>query len=621
MDLIRGDWRFFWPESISSFANAPQAWDSSLNTGIGIQSINTMWITSYLNLSAFISSLGLGWIWTSVLLWIIPIVVLSFIGSVKLFNLLFPDNRYFGLFSGLIYTTNSYFLLIFIGGQLGVAFAYSILPLVLVFGYKMLGNTSVRNSILFGLIASLQILFDPRIFVLSLLSLGIFFIYLRKVKARELIKSLIIAGLVILLTHCYWILPLVLFPNTSGLVAISQSKVSFFSFALLENTISLLHPNWPENIFGKVYFLKPEYLILPILAFIPLFFINTLKSMRRGILAIVMIGLVGIFFAKGTNEPFGFVYQMLYDYIPGFSIFRDPTKFYMLIAVSYSLLIPLGLKMIAKSVAKKYSFKFLTLRNLCVLFIVYWIILNRFVFSHSILPTPQQVPTEYKQLEEFISSQKDSFRTVWIPQWQRFGYFSNYHPAIGRGEIFTQNTPEGILNELPLLNEKLDFLSVKYVIVPLDSESEIFLEDHKYSDQKYIATSKNIENISYLKKVKNFGKIVIYENVDYKKRIYSLSGSDIIFNQKSPTRYTIYNKDGKNSQVIFSENYSPYWNIDLGDKKVWSQNYEGLNSFVVPEGTKELDLRFEPQGLVYISLIISVLSVLSCATYVLYKKS
>ena len=33
------------------------------------------------------------------------------------------------------------------------------------------------------------------------------------------------------------------------------------------HALSLLHPNWPENLFGKVYFLQPEFLILPILAF------------------------------------------------------------------------------------------------------------------------------------------------------------------------------------------------------------------------------------------------------------------------------------------------------------------------------------------------------------------
>lgn len=617
MDIIRGDWRFFWQDSLASFVGIPSSWDSSLNSGLGIPSINTLWITSYLNLTATISQLGMGWLWASILLWILPISISSFLGGFYLFKKIFSINNYLAIIAGLIYSTNTYFLLIFFGGQLGVAFAYSLLPFMVLTFINAIEKYSLRRSITFGLVASVLILFDPRIFAVGLFLLFFVFIFLRKIVVKDAIMLMLTAIGVIFLSHLFWIVPLILFAQKSVGSGVTGSA-SFFSFAHLENSISLLHPNWPDNIFGKVSFVKSEFLLLPILAFVPLLGLKAKLKERNLIIVLTLISLVGIFLAKGTNEPFGKVYEFLYDSIPGFGAFRDSTKFYMLTAFAYSLLIPFGIYSISSYFHSKKQLKFISLTILMVLFVMYWIFLNRFIFYGQVnIPRMREVPKEYKQLSDFIIDQKESFRTLWIPQWQRYGYFSTANPAIGRGELFSKNDPVTILKELPNLKRKLDLYSIKYVIVPFDSEGEIFIDDHKYSQKNYLSVIEKIDKIKYLKKIKNFGKIAVFENTGYRNRFSILNSiSQVKSENITATEYELNFADSKNGTLLFSESYSPYWTLDINGKAIKSSNYQGINSFDLPTDSSKAKLYYEPQKYIKMLLPMSIISIIIFLAYV-----
>lgn len=52
-----------------------------------------------------------------------------------------------------------------------------------------------------------------------------------------------------------------------------------------------------------------------------------------------VLALLGIFLSKQVAPPGGFVYKLLFDHFPGFSAFREASKFYVLIAMSYSVMI------------------------------------------------------------------------------------------------------------------------------------------------------------------------------------------------------------------------------------------------------------------------------------------
>lgn len=292
------------------------------------------------------------------------------------------------------------------------ALGMSIVPAVLAVFLTSKIN-SLKRSLLLGILFALLIALDIRIAYMMMIGVGIFllikFIYeLRiangglKEQIRELLFEfvyiILIPSAVAGLLHAFWIVP-TLFVHQNpfqqlGAAYSTNEAVKFFSFATFENTVSLLHPNWPENIFGKIYFMRPQFLLLPILAYGALFFVNGKRKTENGeiikqvqndpashelrkgkekrlprvdtstlamtdenlyVIFFALLGLLGAFLAKGANDPFGGIYLWLFGHVPGFVMFRDPTKWYLLIAISYSMLVPYTVSKIYDWLSQKFK--------------------------------------------------------------------------------------------------------------------------------------------------------------------------------------------------------------------------------------------------------------------------
>jgi hypothetical protein len=99
--------------------------------------------------------------------------------------------------------------MIFSGGQLGISLAYSLVPLVIFRFLKNIEKPNIYNSIFLGLVLSLQLLFDPRIFLIAGL---LIFAFLFTQNSNGLFKSvkytIIIPLILVSLIHSFWILPL-----------------------------------------------------------------------------------------------------------------------------------------------------------------------------------------------------------------------------------------------------------------------------------------------------------------------------------------------------------------------------------------------------------------------------
>ncbi len=334
-------------------------WDAT-RTGLGASLLPSLWLESYttttIKLASFIS-----WPVYIRIFWYFPYILFSFLSSFLLFKTIFKNNP-LSFLSGFLYTTNTYTLLMVAGGQMGIALSYALTPFVYLFFLRLLNKLTLENSIIFGLSFSLVSLIDIRIGYMVAFSLLIFLLFNLSKKNNTKTMFLLAGLLPLFITigiHAFWLLP-ALFSGKQALqqlgdVYTSVSAIKYFSFATFENSLGLLHPNWPENVFGKIGFMKPEFLTLPIIAYTSLFFINKEdKSIRKIILFLASIGLLGAFLAKGTNEPFGAFYEFLFNYFPGFVMFRDPTKWYSLVALSYSILIPYTLYKIYLNLKAKF---------------------------------------------------------------------------------------------------------------------------------------------------------------------------------------------------------------------------------------------------------------------------
>jgi hypothetical protein len=515
--LSAGDWPYLFAENIRSFLWTPE--------------IRFLWLAPYYQIvtKIVVQYLGVPWNIAEKVLWFLPFVLISVAAGYTAFR---------SWISVLIYSTSTYILMVVGGGQMGVGMAYAISPLVFsllshLLNYLFTTTVSwrelIKKSVVCMLMLWLEVMFDPRITLLTVFS-GVFVSlqFFKMAVLRSSGRYILAAGLaipaVVLTFHWYWILPLLTSHGSAiarQLSDVSQGTLQFLSFASFSQTISFLHPNWPENIFGKVYFMKSEFLVIPIVAFSSLFWVNrvihvkinsSVKPDHKKILYFALLGLVGAFLAKGTQEPFGIVYVWLFQYVPGFTLFRDPTKFYVVIALSYAVLIPLSLELYADTLKNKLPHA----RSLVTgLFVLYWVFTIRPAVLHTLNGTfaPQGIPEEYILLKDFLFKDLTLYNTIWLPNRQRFGFVSDIHPGVDAVDLsgsanLTENI-QWVSEEKTRALLKKD--TIRYVIVPFDSRGELYLTDRVYDEHVYERTLTNVKQISWLKPVPGFGRIGVFE--------------------------------------------------------------------------------------------------------------
>lgn len=367
--LTAGDWPYLYQETIKTFWTWPSPWGYNYS-GMGGASYASGLVYFFEITAKILSSLGLDWVLIERLIWFGPILLLTFFGSLSLAKKVLPSKTLFQWFAPIVYSVNTYFLMLVSGGQLGVAFGYSLGPLILKLFIDLPEHHSWRHQLTAGLLFGWQMLLEPRIFLLTIVAILGYYFLVGGVRLITAGKILLFPLLVVLVTNLFWLWPSLTIRGGALPVGYGASGwVSFFSFADFSDTISLLHPNWPENIFGKTYLMRPEFLALPILSFASLLFINYSRvdgspagragltnSVRnksnplinnRTILYFNLLALLGAFLAKGANPPFGRVYLWLFEHLPGMRLFRDPTKFYFWVAIAYSIMIPFSLQKIS----------------------------------------------------------------------------------------------------------------------------------------------------------------------------------------------------------------------------------------------------------------------------------
>lgn len=625
--LSAHDFPYFFKETLADFPLFISSWIPTSGMGFGGEPINPgLSSFIYMIVSLFVNTIGLPWELVYRIFIFGLFLFFSIFSSVYLLRTVLNNpGKLQLLLSALIFSANTYILMVMDGGQIGVALAYSLSPLVLARFIKIIHNSKfiIRNSILAALVLAVQGMFDLRIaFLVTVIVLFytlFHYFFIERFNLKACIIYLLLVGLILLGLNAYWILPIIVFHSYPSGESLGNSVLiegfQFFSFATFSQTLSLLQPNWPENIFGKVYFMRSEFILLPVLAYLGLLFLKTkaLKNTdqyieQRRILFFALLGLMGAFLAKGANTPIPQINNWLFIHLPFLSLFRDPTKFYLLIALSYSVLIPFSLQQILIRVSsikyKVLSIKF-NIHNtgyiILIAFLAFWLFLIRPVFLNQLSGTfaKHQIPKEYLELKDFLNSQKNFSRTLWIPRQHRYNFYSYLHPAVSGEALFSATNSAEIIRKLKKeqIHKLISDLSIKYIIVPYDSCGEIFVKDRKYNEKEYLATINLLDPIDWLKKNESFGKIAVYETLDYKDHFWIDGKGSLSYTEIDPSKYKLDVSIDKPSSLVFTEAYSPYWVVKTDSVKLTSRRTKNnLNSFSLEKkGTYTLTVYFSKQ--------------------------
>ena len=675
--IIGGDWPYLFDEMLKDYSFFFSLWNPFQGNGFGGM-VPFYSLGVFHGFTVFLSqTFHITWSIAYKFSWFGLFIGLSIFSSMYLLKTVLPRAKFWQqIFASMVFSTNTYILMVVSGGQMGVALSYSLAPLVLARFIKLIDHSVASNknfqffppiagsrfggtifnfqlALLAGLVLAIQVMFDPRIAYISMIAVAIYMILNLKKNILNtfsplealarwgylILNTFIIPGFVAVLLHAAWIIPLMVTRinpiDILGDAYAGTGIVKFLSFASFSQSFSLLHPNWPENIFGKVGFMKPEFLLLPILAFTSLAFVNKLKDKQEKlyVLFFVFLGITGAFLAKGANPPFGGIYLWLFTNIPGFVMFRDPTKFYLLAALSYSILIPYSLFKISSRVS---SIKYQVLSRKIGIHDAYYIIPATFLALWIFLIYPailgqlggtfkkHEVPREYVELKDFLYRQQGFFRTLWIPRQHRFTYNFWSRMPVEAEPLFKKSKIVDIVNQLrkPETREYLSELGVKYIIVPYDPYGEIFVKDRKYDSLAYQQAVWQLEAVPWLKKLDGFGKIAVFETPSFGDYFKLGEGGTLTYEMISPSEYRVFVDINQPTSLIFSENYHSEWISTINSATIKSQKTKsGTNSFpLVKSGSYKIDVRFYQERFYDYGKIVSLVVLLLALFLILGKK-
>lgn len=554
---------------LNSLFEHPKVWSELYSEGLGQNTVFSLWSWPYSYLTGFLSNLNLPTNFVIKILFLLPILFFSTL-SILLISREYKFNSYTSFLLGLFYIGNTYILLLNDGGQTRISVSLSFFPVCYFLFIKSL-TCNLRSQIFSILNISFLGLLDFRFLlilgILILLKVSYEFLLMKNKKImwaffeNSIIQSVFLIGL-----FSFWIIPFTLGSPTKESFAF-LTQTDFTNFNSIGHTILILSPHWFSNVFGKVTNLKPEFLLVPFFVFLAPILVKKNKEVGFWLL----IALVGIFLTKGSNPPFNDFYPWAFQNIPGFSVFRDSSKFLFLIVLSYTILMGFSLNVITDRF-KKYALLFTVFFTISFLLIINPVWNNQMT---GIFSTPY-LKDEYIKTNNIFSDDKDFSRTLVIPSNQPLSYSDLNHPLIEALRIVQQrpfnNAAKGsyeklnFLREASYMGELLDVAGVKYIeYPPLNPKRDDIHPDNKRYYQIFLNQLKNLSwidsqilesPIPLLKTKEHQDKFFITENT------YWVIGSDSIFNESTKSANL---KLSKNSLIFAEENIGLISKLNLTD--------------------------------------------------------
>ncbi len=470
---------------------------------LGHNQIINMWMQPLLMTLSLIARLGLSF---SVIIKIIIALelILGIIGFDKFLKRLGMSEISITV-ATLFYFSNTYFLTLIDGGLIFVAAVYSLFPLLLDQGFKTLTDFKLENMAKLSLLLIVSQSFDIRV-------IPLFFCSLILMNLKRSVAVIPLLLIVLIGWNMFWIWPAIKSQIPINFSYTSFSQLSQFSFATTGHLLAFSQPHWFNNLFGDVQPVRWYLWLIPAVA-------ATSLLAKKPSKFFIALTLIGLFLAKGNQPPFGQIYDWFYKSIPGFAVFRDPSKFLLLASVGYAGLI-------AQTVGS---------RKILSWFLVIYFLL---VANPAILGkmsgsfTLQPLQSDYEKLTTVLESDTDFGRLLWVPIKPPLGPVSDK-------KIWTES--QALLNKFPFLNlvdgsyellnylrspsarQLLDVTGIEYIVYPYpDERKKVPKPDEKeyyYWFRDWFSTSNWLIDLSWS------DKLAVFKTPKHAPRLYEVNNA------------------------------------------------------------------------------------------------
>ena len=258
--------------------------------------------------------------------------------------------------------------------------------------------------------------------------------------------------------------------------------------------------------------------MLPIIVFLGLWQVK--KSQSSWIFSIWI--LMGLFLVTGSIGPFGSIYTWLITNVPGFWIFRDPSKFTPILILGYMGMLCYGLEFIGNHLPKRL----LQIgASILLISFAFPVILGKTTGAFSDNPLSQSFIALSNKLEQLPGFA----RILWLPEKPPLG-------VIGQTKIWTE--AKELLTKRPFLSgvdgtyEYLNYIrsrsardlfqatGIKYIIYPFPDERAQAL---KPEDRKYYFWQRDwLSSQTWLKNISSIPEVPVFEANYPVSEVYSL---------------------------------------------------------------------------------------------------
>lgn len=537
---VANDFPYAFREAVRGGFDFPQVW-SRIGSGMGEYRALTLWAWPIDFLYGIGGFIGIDFSILEKALGVIPIFAVGILSILKFLEY-YKVGKFGRIVGTFFYLINTYILLIVDGGQFVIGLAYAFMPVVFLSFVKSTGG-DWRRKIFAGLSISLLGFFDVRFIYILGIPLFLYFVYKVVFSQQRIylisnwIKSILVSVFILFGINLYWILPTILVKDTSFLGTYNRvSQTSFLNFTQLKHAISLLQPHWFENVFGVIPPFRREFLLIPLLAFLA----PILKRKNKEVWFWTIITIISVFLTKGANPPFPEIYPWFFTHIPGFSLFRDSTKFFFLVALSYSVLISFTIDELIKRFPK-FKIIFPTLVIIYLLFLVRPVYLGKMTGTFS----EPRYKDEYFSVADKLEANKSFGRIFWIPSKAPLGFSSPTHPTVEAsrleslrpfaaatvGSFETQN----FIREGNYMGELFDISGIKYIAYPYFDPKRDNMSEEKV--EYYNTFLAQIESLPWISKKISDIPIPVFETKGNKdkfflsKHTYLVIGSDRIYTE------------------------------------------------------------------------------------------
>jgi len=566
--FISGDWIFTFSEALSSYLY-PSFWQAYAFTG----QVDSIIFRTPINFISGFFAYFLHWdsnvtdkflfFWPQIFL--LPLSSFLFVRQIV-------KNNIGAMVGSIVFSFNTYYLTINTAGHNLITVSTAFCLLGLYFLIIAIDKRAVIYLVTATLFFAIGGFYDFRILYLTGGVIALYpVLFLGNIKFSKQMPYYAFIFVILGMLNIFWILPIPCLSSTFADIVLNRSLFGD-QFWSLSYAFTLMHPFWtgakPEWFTAQSI---PSYFwLIPIIAIIGLIF------ERKNLRAILFgcIGLAGIFLAKQTDAPEGWIYVWLFNTLPGFEAFREASKFYFYIIMAYSVLYGYFISYIWKI---KMTYLSVNLKFVITTLVAFLFLFNAYPIFTGKIKTMFVEFMPNKDYEITLKNLKNDnvfFRTLWVPRTTKMVPFTSLHPQGSAVELFPfnfnrDNYFKSNLNDeekiIELLSREymrniLCVAAVKYVVVPIqdfDNEDDIFYfyggKENPDIRNWYIS---ELDKLDYLEKI-DIGteELVVYENKDYKPHIFALNNLNGLKTfDNLENKYTFLNDELKNEFAFYDVN-------------------------------------------------------------------